>query len=109
VLSHANLLANLRAMGEAVEVSSDDVFVSWLPLYHDMGLIGAWFGSLYFGMPLVLMSPLAFLSRPVRWLRAISRHRGTLSPAPNFAYDLCARKLADADLQGSISLPGAWR
>jgi acyl-CoA synthetase (AMP-forming)/AMP-acid ligase II len=74
-----------------------------------MGLIGAWFGSLYFGMRLVLMSPLAFLSRPVRWLRAISRHRGTLSPAPNFAYDLCARKLADADLRGSICLPGAWR
>ncbi|HCV13337.1 MAG TPA: hypothetical protein DGC76_06520 [Candidatus Accumulibacter sp.] len=100
VLSHANLLANLRAMGEAVAATGDDVFVSWLPLYHDMGLIGAWFGSLYFGMLLVLMSPLAFLSRPVRWLRGISQHRGTLSPAPNFAYDLCARKLADADLAG---------
>ena len=107
VLSHANLLANLRAMGEAIEVTSDDVFVSWLPLYHDMGLIGAWFGSLYFGMRLVLMSPLAFLSRPVRWLQAISHHRGTLSPAPNFAYDLCARKLADADLQG-LDL-SSWR
>lgn len=107
VLTHANLLANLRAMGEAVAVTSDDVFVSWLPLYHDMGLIGAWFGSLYFGMRLVLMSPLAFLSRPVRWLRAISHHRGTLSPAPNFAYDLCARKLADADLQG-LDL-SSWR
>jgi 1-acyl-sn-glycerol-3-phosphate acyltransferase len=107
VLSHANLLANLRAMGEAVGVCSEDVFVSWLPLYHDMGLIGAWFGSLYFGMRLVLMSPLAFLSRPVRWLRAISQHRGTLSPAPNFAYDLCARKLADADLAG-LDL-SSWR
>ncbi len=107
MLSHANLLANLRAMGEAIRVSSDDVFVSWLPLYHDMGLIGAWFGSLYFGMRLVLMSPLAFLSRPVRWLRAISQHRGTLSPAPNFAYDLCARKLADADLAG-LDL-SSWR
>ncbi|MEF8769760.1 AMP-binding protein [Candidatus Accumulibacter contiguus] len=107
MLSHANLLANLRAMGEAIGASSDDVFVSWLPLYHDMGLIGAWFGSLYFGMRLVLMSPLAFLSRPVRWLHAISRHRGTLSPAPNFAYDLCARKLADADLQG-LDL-SSWR
>ncbi|MBL8392744.1 MAG: AMP-binding protein [Candidatus Accumulibacter sp.] len=107
VLSHANLLANLRAMGEAVAVTADDVFVSWLPLYHDMGLIGAWFGSLYFGMLLVLMSPLAFLSRPVRWLQMISRHRGTLSPAPNFAYDLCARKLADADLAG-LDL-SSWR
>ncbi|MCL4823677.1 MAG: AMP-binding protein, partial [Anaerolineales bacterium] len=60
VLTHANLLANLRAMGPAFQVSSEDVFVSWLPLYHDMGLIGAWLGSLYFAMPLVLMSPLAF-------------------------------------------------
>ena len=107
VLSHANLLANLRAMGEALAASSDDVFVSWLPLYHDMGLIGAWFGSLYFAMRLVLMSPLAFLSRPVRWLQAISQHRGTLSPAPNFAFDLCARKLADADLAG-LDL-ASWR
>ncbi|MBE7423995.1 MAG: AMP-binding protein [Zoogloeaceae bacterium] len=100
VLTHANLLANLRAMGPAFQVTSEDVFVSWLPLYHDMGLIGAWFGSLYFAMPLVLMSPLAFLARPARWLQAISRHRGTLTAAPNFAYELCARKLADAELAG---------
>jgi 1-acyl-sn-glycerol-3-phosphate acyltransferase len=100
VLTHANLLANLRAMGQACSVCSDDVFVSWLPLYHDMGLIGAWFGALYFGFPLVLMSPLAFLARPSRWLAAISRHRGTISAAPNFAYELCAKKLADADLEG---------
>ncbi len=100
VLSHANLLANLRAMGEAFGVSSEDVFVSWLPLYHDMGLIGAWLGALYFGMPLVLMSPLAFLSRPARWLQAVSRHRGTLTAAPNFAYELCAGKLDEADLEG---------
>jgi 1-acyl-sn-glycerol-3-phosphate acyltransferase len=107
MLSHANLLANLRAMGQAIQVSSDDVFVSWLPLYHDMGLIGAWFGSLYFVMPLVLMSPLAFLSRPARWLQAISRHRGTISAAPNFAYELCASKLAEADLAG-LDL-SSWR
>ncbi len=107
MLSHANLLANLRAMGQAIAVSSEDVFVSWLPLYHDMGLIGAWFGSLYFAMPLVLMSPLAFLSRPARWLIAISRHRGTISAAPNFAYQLCARNLGEADLQG-LDL-SSWR
>jgi 1-acyl-sn-glycerol-3-phosphate acyltransferase len=100
VLTHANLLANLRAMGPAFRVTSEDVFVSWLPLYHDMGLIGAWFGSLYFAMPLVLMSPLAFLARPARWLQAISRHRGTLTAAPNFAYELCAKKLDDAELAG---------
>lgn len=100
VLTHANLLANLRAMGPSFRVTSEDVFVSWLPLYHDMGLIGAWFGSLYFAMPLVLMSPLAFLARPARWLQAISRHRGTITAAPNFAYELCARKLDDAELAG---------
>ena len=97
-LTHANLLANIRAMGKAMQVQSQDVFVSWLPLYHDMGLIGAWLGSLHYGMPLALMSPLAFLARPSRWLWTIHRHRGTLSAAPNFAYDLCARKLQDADL-----------
>lgn len=99
VLTHANLLANIRAMGEAAQVRGDDVFVSWLPLYHDMGLIGAWLGSLYFGLTLVSMSPLAFLSRPLRWLEAIHRHRGTLSAAPNFAYELCLKRVADEDLE----------
>ena len=88
-------------MGEAVRLSADDVFVSWLPLYHDMGLIGAWLGSLYFGFPLVLMSPLAFLARPERWLRAIHRHRGTLSAAPNFAYELCLKRIDDARTRGA--------
>lgn len=100
MLSHANLLANLRAMGEAIEARSDDVFVSWLPLYHDMGLIGAWFGSLYYGMRLVLMSPFAFLTRPARWLHVIAQHQGTISAAPNFAYELCAHKVPDADITG---------
>ena len=106
-LTHANLLANVRAMGAAVRVTTDDVFVSWLPLYHDMGLIGACLGTLYHGFPLVLMSPLAFIARPQRWLRTIQRHRGTLSAAPNFAYDLCAGKLSDADLKG-LDL-SSWR
>ena len=106
-LSHANLLANIRAFGEAFELSGDDVGVTWLPLYHDMGLIGAWFGPLYHGMPIVSMSPLAFLAKPVRWLEAISRHRGTITAAPNFAFDLCARKIADADLEG-LDL-SSWR
>lgn len=95
VLSHANLLANVRADGHGMAVSGNDVFVSWLPLYHDMGLIGAWLGSLYHGVRLVIMSPLAFLTRPERWLWAIHRHRGTLSAAPNFAYELCARRIDD--------------
>lgn len=100
MLTHANLLANLRAMGAAAATSSEDVFISWLPLYHDMGLIGACFGSLYHGFPLVVMSPLSFLSRPVRWLRAIHQHRGTLSAAPNFAYELCVRSIQDHELEG---------
>jgi 1-acyl-sn-glycerol-3-phosphate acyltransferase len=107
MLTHANLLANLRAIGKALAIGPEDVIVSWLPLYHDMGLIGAWMASLYYGMPLVLMSPLSFLARPARWLQALSRYRGTLSAAPNFAYELCARKIADEELAG-VDL-SAWR
>ncbi len=107
MLSHANLLANIRADGQALAVSSKDVFVSWLPLYHDMGLIGAWLGSLYHGVPLVLMSPLTFLARPQRWLWAIHRHRGSLSAAPNFAYELCVSRIAERDLEG-LDL-SSWR
>jgi 1-acyl-sn-glycerol-3-phosphate acyltransferase len=107
VLSHANLLANIRAMGQAVRTSAQDVFVSWLPLYHDMGLIGAWLGSLYYGMSLMLMPPQAFLARPARWLRAIHRYRGTLSAAPNFAYEILATRVPEDELQG-LDL-SSWR
>ncbi len=107
VLTHANLLANIRAMAQATAAGPDDVFVSWLPLYHDMGLIGAWLGSLYVGMPLVVMSPLAFLARPQRWLEAVSRWRGTLSAGPNFAYELCLARIDDAALAG-LDL-SSWR
>ena len=107
VLSHANLMANVRAMGQAVNTSREDVFVSWLPLYHDLGLIGANFASLVLGFPTVLMSPLAFLSRPSSWMRAIHRHRGTLSGGPNFAFELCLRRIPDEDMEG-IDL-SSWR
>ena len=107
VLTHANLLANIRSMREAINIQRDDVAVSWLPLYHDMGLIGAWFVPLSTCVPLVSLSPLAFLTRPERWLRAISVHRGTLSPAPNFAYELCVRKVADSQL-ANLDL-SCWR
>ena len=100
VLSHANLLANLRAMAERLQADSTDIFVSWLPLYHDMGLIGAWLGALYFGFRLVIMSPLTFLTRPQEWLWAIHRHRGTLSAAPNFAFELASRKIDDREIEG---------
>jgi len=100
VLTHRDLLANIRAMVQAVNADANDVFVSWLPLYHDMGLIGAWLGSLCIGFPLVVMSPMSFLVRPARWLRAISDQRATLSAAPNFGFELCARKAHDDELEG---------
>ncbi len=107
MLTHANVLANIRAMGRAVDVGTDDVFVSWLPLYHDMGLIAAWLGSFNFATPLVIMPPLHFLARPRRWLAAVSRYRGTLSGGPNFAYELCLRRIVDTELDG-LDL-ASWR
>ena len=107
VLTHANLLANMRAIGNAVQMGPGDVGVSWLPLYHDMGLIGAWLTLLHFGVPLAVMSPLAFLTRPERWLWAFHKHRGTIAAAPNFAYELCVRKIADKDIEG-LDL-SSWR
>ena len=106
-LTHANLLANIRSIIAGIDVQPEDVAVSWLPLYHDMGLIGAWLVPLFSGNPVVVMSPLAFLAQPERWLRAIHRHRGTMSPAPNFAYELCVRKIPDKELE-SLDL-SSWR
>lgn len=107
LLTHHNLLSNIRAFGQAIHLSSADVGVSWLPLYHDMGLIGCWFGSLYHAFPLTLMSPISFLNRPERWLWAIHYHRGTLSAGPNFAYELCVRKIEESSIQG-LDL-SSWR
>jgi acyl carrier protein len=107
VLSHANLLANIRAMREAGELSPEDVFVSWLPLYHDMGLIGSWLLSLATGIPFVVLSPLRFLTRPVSWFQAIHEHGGTVSGGPNFGYELCLRRIDDDELEG-IDLR-SWR
>src|SRR5690606_36565174 len=92
-----------------------DTVVSWLPLFHDMGLIGKVLCVLYIGTSTTLMSPLAFLKKPLRWLRAISHYRGTASGGPDFAYDLCARKatpedVASLDLRSwRIALSGAER
>ena len=100
ILTHANLLANIRAIGQAIGVEPSDVFVSWLPLYHDMGLIGAWLGTLYYGVPLVVMPPTDFLGRPESWLKAIQHYRATLSAGPNFAYEICASRIDVARLAG---------
>jgi len=106
-LTHANLLANMRAIAEAVQMGPNDVGVSWLPLYHDMGLIGAWLTLLLHGVPLVVMSPLAFLTRPERWLQAVSKYKGTIGAAPNFAFELCVRKISDKAMEG-VDL-SSWR
>jgi acyl-CoA synthetase (AMP-forming)/AMP-acid ligase II len=100
VLTHANLLSNMRVIAKGVELGPEDVGISWLPLYHDMGLIGAWLTLLMHGVPLVVMSPLAFLTRPERWLQAMSKHKGTITAAPNFAYELCVRKVSDKAMEG---------
>ncbi|MDE0261559.1 MAG: AMP-binding protein [Bryobacterales bacterium] len=106
-LTHANVLANIRGIGFAVEVRPTDAVVSWLPLYHDMGLIGSWLFSLYYGLPITVLSPLDFLVRPERWLWALSDSAGSLCPAPNFAFELCVRKVTDQAMEGVDLSP--WR
>ena len=91
---HRNLLANQARMCAAYHQNADSMVISWLPFYHDMGLIGSVLHSLHLGASCVLMSPLAFLQEPIRWLRAISEFGGTISPAPDFAYALCARRIS---------------
>ena len=92
MLTHGNLLHNSAAIHQRFEHTANSRGVIWLPPYHDMGLIGGVLQPLCGGFPVVLMSPLDFLKRPMRWLEAISRHRATTSGGPNFAYDLCVRK-----------------
>ncbi|WP_164019628.1 non-ribosomal peptide synthetase, partial [Pyxidicoccus trucidator] len=93
MLTHGNLLHNLGLISHAFQVRPrESVGVIWLPPYHDMGLIGGILEPLYAGFPCTLMSPLSFLRRPLRWLEAVSRFRGTISGGPNFAFDLCVRK-----------------
>lgn len=106
-LSHRNLFANIGAGNEVLQVDQDDVFVSWLPLYHDMGLIGTCLSSLWYGMHLVILSPLLFLTRPHYWFWAIDRFGGTLSPSPNFGYELCLKRISDKDMEG-LDL-SSWR
>jgi acyl-CoA synthetase (AMP-forming)/AMP-acid ligase II len=92
IVTHANLLHNQQTIQQAFGHTEQTIFVGWLPLFHDMGLIGNVLQPLYLGIPSILMPPLAFLQRPWRWLEVISRYRATTSGAPNFAYDLCVRK-----------------
>jgi acyl-CoA synthetase (AMP-forming)/AMP-acid ligase II/acyl carrier protein len=94
MISHGNLLHNSAFIHSRFRRMQALRGIIWLPPYHDMGLIGGVLQPLYGGFPVTLMSPLAFLQRPLRWLQAISRRRGTASGGPNFAYDLCVRKIS---------------
>ncbi|MBL4845258.1 MAG: fatty acyl-AMP ligase [Planctomycetes bacterium] len=107
VLPHASLLANIRAIGEGAEFRETDIAVSWLPLFHDMGLIGHFLASVAWGLPLIKMPPEKFVRRPKEWLKAMSRYKGTASAAPNFAYSLCVKKVRDKDIEG-VDL-SSWR
>ena len=106
-LSHANLMAQVEALTALVRPTRADVLVSWLPLYHDMGLVGCLLGAASYPGPLVLIPPEHFLARPALWLRAMARHRGTISAAPHFAYAYAADRVVDRDLAGMDLSP--WR
>ncbi|HEY3571857.1 MAG TPA: AMP-binding protein, partial [Thermoanaerobaculia bacterium] len=97
MLRHANLLANLEQIRRAFAQTPDERTVIWLPPYHDMGLIGGILTPLYAGNTAVLLSPVSFLQKPLRWLQAISRYRGTTSGGPNFAFDLCAERIGEEE------------
>lgn len=107
VLTHANVLANVQQIGMGVDVNDEDVVVAWLPLNHDMGLIGSLLFSIYWNLPLALLSPVSFLRRPASWLQTIARHKGTLSPAPNFAYAYVTSRAKDTELE-NVDL-SSWR
>jgi len=96
MVSHGNLLHNQRLIQQGFQHNKQTILVGWLPLYHDMGLVGNVLQPLYLGIPCILMAPAAFLQRPLCWLQAISRYKATTSGGPNFAYDLCVRKITPA-------------
>jgi acyl-CoA synthetase (AMP-forming)/AMP-acid ligase II len=106
-LTHSNVLANAAAIETIVPGDDAQAGVSWLPLYHDMGLIGCLLLAVYRPGPLTLIPPEVFLARPAIWLRAIARKRATISVAPNFAYGLCVRRVRDSEMEG-VDL-SSWR
>ncbi len=95
MVTHGNLLHNQQIIQKGFQHTEQTIVVGWLPLFHDMGLIGNVLQPLYLGRPCILMSPVAFLQRPVRWLQAISRYKATTSGGPNFAYELCVSKITN--------------
>ncbi|MEQ1827774.1 MAG: aminotransferase class I/II-fold pyridoxal phosphate-dependent enzyme [Pirellula sp.] len=100
MLTHANLIRNSEMIAVLFDESSHGVGVSWLPMYHDMGLVGGVLSPMYMGVSMALMSPMSFMQRPYRWLRTITKYKGTTSGGPNFAYQLCVDKVTDEEMQG---------
>ena len=98
MVSHGNLVYNERMIQTAFQSHNESIYVSWLPLFHDMGLIGCMLHAYYLGATCYFMAPTSFLKRPMRWLEAISRFRGTVSGGPNFAYELCSTKACETKL-----------
>jgi 8-amino-7-oxononanoate synthase len=106
MLSHANLTANVRAISQAFGVQNDDLGAFWLPMYHDMGLVGGVLVPVFTGITNILISPATFLQNPITWLAAISKYRVTISGGPSFAFDLCIRKVTD-EQRASLDL-SSW-
>jgi 8-amino-7-oxononanoate synthase len=106
MLSHGNLVANTRAISQSFEVQSNTAGVFWLPAYHDMGLIGGVLAPVFSGVTNIIMAPAMFLQNPFLWLDAISKSRATTSGGPNFAYDLCVRKIG-AEQRATLDL-SSW-
>ncbi|MBL4671352.1 MAG: fatty acyl-AMP ligase [Arenicella sp.] len=100
VVTHRNLMSNQQMLAEAFNHSESTIIVSWLPVFHDMGLIGNLLQAFYVGIPCILMSPQAFIAYQIRWLEAISKYKATTSGAPNFAYDLCVSRTTEAQREG---------
>jgi malonyl CoA-acyl carrier protein transacylase len=107
MISHKNLIHHCSSLSQTCEYTPDSVTVTWMPYFHDYGLVEGLIQPLYVGIPCYLMSPLAFIKRPIRWLKAISRYKATHSQGPNFAYDYCNRKIT-AEQRATLDL-SSWR
>eukprot|EP00050_Salpingoeca_kvevrii_P005218 m.274499 g.274499 ORF g.274499 m.274499 type:complete len:1902 (+) comp11091_c1_seq8:214-5919(+) len=105
VITHANIIANMNHIKRAVDAKASDVVVAWVPLYHDLGLVGMMVQNLILGATVVMMSPLTFLRSPYVWLKAITDYKARFTAAPNFAYELCVRKISP-EQRKALHFPG---
>jgi acyl transferase domain-containing protein/acyl-CoA synthetase (AMP-forming)/AMP-acid ligase II/acyl carrier protein len=107
MISHGNIVDNVKVILDLYDTNDDDIAVSWLPFYHDMGLVGNLLGLIYSGVRGILMPPMSFLQSPIRWLKAISKYKATISGGPNFGYELCCERVTEEELE-SLDL-SSWR